>query len=93
MPGERKNQFYNRMNQTVQVISSIYVVKRIKWIPSNFHLFQRYVILINIYFKAVLKRKQYEEKFDVDVTDDPITGETKVKDRAKDEVLVLFESF
>ena len=51
------------------------------------------VIVINIYFKAVLKRKQYEEKFDVDVTDDPITGETKVKDRAKDEVLVLFESF
>ena len=49
--------------------------------------------MINIYFKAVLKRKQYEEKFDVDVTDDPITGETKVKDRAKDEVLVLFESF
>ena len=48
---------------------------------------------MNIYFKAVLKRKQYEEKFDVDVTDDPITGETKVKDRAKDEVLVLFESF
>ena len=46
-----------------------------------------------LYFKAVLKRKQYEEKFDVDVTDDPITGETKVKDRAKDEVLVLFESF
>ena len=41
----------------------------------------------------MLKRKQYEEKFDVDVTDDPITGETKVKDRAKDEVLVLFESF
>ena len=30
MPGERKNQFYNRMNQTVQVILSIYVVKRIK---------------------------------------------------------------
>lgn len=53
MPGERKNQFYNRMNQTVQ---------------------------------AVLKRKTYEEKFDVDVTDDPITGETKVKDRAKDEI-------
>ena len=48
---------------------------------------------MNIYFKAVLKRKQYEEKFDVDVTDDPITGETKVKDRAKDEVLVLFDSF
>ena len=48
---------------------------------------------MNTYFKAVLKRKQYEEKFDVDVTDDPKTGETKVKDRAKDEVLVLFESF
>ena len=33
-----------------------------------------------------MKRKQYEEKFDVDVTDDPITGETKVQDRIKDEV-------
>ena len=30
MPGERKKQFYHRMNQTVQVILSIYVVKRIR---------------------------------------------------------------
>ena len=40
MPGERKKQFYHRMNQTVQVILSIYVVKRIKS-----HLY------ISIYFK------------------------------------------
>ena len=33
-----------------------------------------------------MKRKEYEEKFDVDVMDDPETGETKVKDRTKDEV-------
>ena len=33
-----------------------------------------------------MKRKQYEEKFDVDVTDDPATGLTKVNDRVKDEV-------
>ena len=33
MPGERKNQFYNRMNQTVQVILSIYVAERINTFP------------------------------------------------------------
>ena len=33
-----------------------------------------------------MKRKQYEEKFDVDVMDDPATGQTKVQDRIKDEV-------
>ena len=33
-----------------------------------------------------MKRKKYEEKFDVDVTDDPSTGTTNVKDREKDEV-------
>lgn len=35
-----------------------------------------------------MKRKKYEEKFDVDVTDDPITGKTNVHDREKDEVSV-----
>ena len=33
-----------------------------------------------------MKRKEYEEKFDVDVMDDPATGLTEVKDREKDEV-------
>ena len=33
-----------------------------------------------------MKRKQYEEKFDVDVTDDPSSGKTSVQDREKDEV-------
>lgn len=53
MPGERKKQFFRRMDVTVQ---------------------------------AVMKRKQYEEKFDVDVIDDPTTGKTKVQDRVKDEI-------
>ena len=38
-----------------------------------------------------MKRKKYEEKFDVDVTDDPSTGTTNVKDREKDEVSMLVE--
>ena len=37
-----------------------------------------------------MKRKQYEDKFDVDVTDDPTTGTTKVTDRVKDEVFTKF---
>ena len=36
-----------------------------------------------------MKRKQYEEKFDVDVTDDPSTGKTNVQDREKDEVSII----
>ena len=36
-----------------------------------------------------MKRKNYEEKFDVDVTDDPSTGTTRVQDREKDEVKML----
>jgi len=35
---------------------------------------------------AVLQRKKYEDKYDVDVFDDPQTGETSVKDRQKDEI-------
>ena len=38
-----------------------------------------------------MKRKKYEEKFDVDVTDDPSTGTTNVKDREKDEVSMLMD--
>ena len=37
-----------------------------------------------------MKRKQYEEKFDVDVFDDPTTGQTKVQDRVKDEVHLYY---
>ena len=37
-----------------------------------------------------MKRKNYEEKFDVDVTDDPSTGTTRVQDREKDEVKNVF---
>jgi len=58
MPGEKKKQFFRRMDNTV---------------------------------KAVMKRKQYEEKFDVDVTDDPSTGKTNVQDREKDEVELEME--
>ena len=36
--------------------------------------------------QSVLKRKQYEDKYDVDVIDDPETGQTKIQDRTKDEV-------
>jgi len=35
---------------------------------------------------AVLQRKKYEEKYDVDVFDNPETGQTDVKDRQKDEI-------
>merc|ERR1712150_289754 len=41
---------------------------------------------MDVTVQAVMKRKQYEDKFDVDVTDDPTTGTTKVTDRVKDEV-------
>merc|ERR1719361_2938757 len=41
--------------------------------------------------QAVMKRKNYEEKFDVDVTDDPSTGTTRVQDREKDEVELEME--
>ena len=39
--------------------------------------------------QSVLKRKEYERKYDVDVFDDPETGETKVVDREKDEVRMI----
>ena len=39
--------------------------------------------------QSVLKRKEYEQKYDVDVFDDPETGETKVVDREKDEVRTI----
>ena len=39
--------------------------------------------------QAVLQRKKYEDKYDVDVFDDPQTGETSVKDRQKDEVNIV----
>jgi len=35
---------------------------------------------------AVLQRKKYEDKYDVDVFDNPETGLTDVKDRQKDEI-------
>jgi len=35
---------------------------------------------------AVLERKKYEDKYDVDVVDNPETGQTTVKDREKDEL-------
>ena len=41
--------------------------------------------------QAVLQRKKYEDKYDVDVFDDPQTGQTSVKDRQKDEVIYLLK--
>ena len=38
-----------------------------------------------------MQRKKYEDKYDVDVFDDPQTGETSVKDRQKDEVIYLLK--
>lgn len=42
--------------------------------------------------KSVLQRKEYENKFDVDVVDDPVTGKSIVKDREKDEIDQLIHS-
>ena len=56
-------------------------------INSNFNFTA--VFKSNLVFpvQAVLQRKKYEDKYDVDVFDDPQTGETSVKDRQKDEVI------
>lgn len=43
--------------------------------------------------KAVIERKKYEKKFDVDVIDDLSTGTTIVQDRVKDEVKDFFLFF
>ena len=37
----------------------------------------------------MMRRKKYEDKYDVDVVDDPQMGETSVKDRQKDEVNIV----
>ncbi len=47
---------------------------------------KKFLNRVEVTCKQVLKRREYEDKYGVDITDDPESGGTSIRDREKDEV-------
>ncbi len=73
-PGESEKRFLNRVEVTCKVGRG-----------KAAALKKRSLILSAFFLQGVLKRRQYEDRYNVELVDDPETMVTSVKDREKDE--------